>query len=111
MIHLRAVLASNIKARRKELGLTQEKLAEKINTASTYIAMIESGKRTPSFNMIERIAEILKVDAPELFSTKDHPLETIPEIREKLMNQFDQFLQVVTKEMKTAQAKEIQKCN
>ena len=100
MVHLKTILASNIKARRKELGLTQEKLAEKISTASTYIAMIESGKRTPSFKMIERIAENLKVDASELFSTKGHPLETISEIQEKLMAQFDQFLKAAAKEAK-----------
>jgi ribosome-binding protein aMBF1 (putative translation factor) len=62
------------------LGLTQEALVEKIDTASTYIATIESERRTPSFKMIERIAEILKVDAPELFSTKDYPSESTSQL-------------------------------
>jgi transcriptional regulator with XRE-family HTH domain len=77
MIHLNAVLAANIKARRKSQGLTQESLAEKVNTATTYIAMIESGRRTPSFKMIERIAEVLRVEAPELFAMKNYPLRVI----------------------------------
>jgi transcriptional regulator with XRE-family HTH domain len=99
MIHLKSVLANNIKNRRKSLGLTQESLAEKVNTASTYIAMIESERRTPSFKMIERIAEILKIEAPELFSLKDYPLEPISQIREGLMNQFDKFLRAAVKEI------------
>ena len=100
MVHLKSVLSANIKTRRKALGLTQEKLAEKLNTAATYIAMIESGKRTPSFKMIERIAEVFKIDAPELFSMSDYPTETITEIWETLMNQFDQFLRVASRDIK-----------
>jgi len=100
MAHLKSILASNIKIRRKKQGLTQENLAEMVNTASTYIAMIESGKRTPSFKMIERIANVLKVDASELFSTKEYPFESSPEIREKLMIQFEEFLRATTKEIK-----------
>jgi transcriptional regulator with XRE-family HTH domain len=66
-------------------------MAEKINTASKYIAMIESERRPPYFKMIERIAEVLEVDAPELFSTKDYPSESISQLHENLMNQFDKF--------------------
>jgi transcriptional regulator with XRE-family HTH domain len=98
MIHLKSVLASNIKARRKEMGMTQESLAEQVNTASTYIAMIESGNRTPSFKMIERIAEIFRIEAPELFAMKNYPRESALQIREDLMNRFDQFLRAVANE-------------
>jgi transcriptional regulator with XRE-family HTH domain len=99
MIHLKSVLASNIKARRKDLGLTQESLAEKVDTASTYIASIESGQRTPSFKMIERIAEVLGIEAPELFALKNYPAESSSVIREYMMNRFDQFLRAVVKEI------------
>jgi transcriptional regulator with XRE-family HTH domain len=80
------------------MGMTQESLAEQVNTASTYIAMIESGSRTPSFKMIERIAEILRIEAPELFATKNYPRESALQIREDLMNRFDQFLRAVANE-------------
>ena len=99
MVYLKSVLAHNIKTRRKSLGLTQEALAGKINTAATYIAMIESERRTPSFKMIERIAEVLKVDAPELFSTKDFPSESTSQLHENLMSQFDKFLRAAAKKI------------
>lgn len=99
MVRLKSVLAKNIKVRRKALGLTQEALAEKVGTVSTYIAMIESEKRTPSFTMIERIAKALKIDAPELFSMKDYPLDTTLQLREDLMTRFDQFLRATIKEI------------
>jgi len=99
MVRLKSVLAKNIKIRRKILGLTQEALAEKVGTVSTYIAMIESEKRTPSFKMIERLAEVLKIEAPELFSMKDYPSENASQLREGLIEQFDLFLRAVVKEM------------
>ena len=99
MIHLKSVLALNIKIHRKNLGLTQEKLAELVNTAPSYIAMIEAGRRTPSFKMIERIAEVLRLDPPELFSTKNYPAESSYEIREKLVNEFDLFLRAAVKKI------------
>jgi transcriptional regulator with XRE-family HTH domain len=82
------------------MGMTQESLAEKVNTASTYITMIESGKRTPSFKMIERIAEVLRIEAPELFTMKNYPVESSSQIREDLTNKFDQFLRAAVKEVK-----------
>jgi transcriptional regulator with XRE-family HTH domain len=84
------------------MGMTQESLAEKVNTASTYIAMIESGSRTPSFKMIERIAEVLRIEAPELFTMKRYPVESSLQIREDLMTRFDQFLRSVVNEVNEA---------
>jgi len=100
MVHLKSVLAANIKARRKSLGLTQEKLAEMISTAPTYIAMIEAERRTPSFNMIERLAKALEIEAPELFSTKNYPAESVSQIHENLLSQFDQFLRAAIIEIR-----------
>jgi len=69
MTDIRLILAENMKKYRKILKISQEKLAEKINTAPNYIAMIEVGKKFPSAGMLERIALALNVDTPELFTT------------------------------------------
>jgi len=47
MINLRQILALNMRERRHELGFSQANLAEKANTAPTYIAMIELEKKFP----------------------------------------------------------------
>ena len=70
MTDLRIVLASNLKIYRKDLGLSQAKLAEMADVTDNYIALIETGKRFPSLNMIEKIAKVLKRDPLELFSIK-----------------------------------------
>lgn len=63
-----------------------------VNTAPTYIAMIEAERRTPSFKMIERLATALNIDAPELFSLKNYPAESVTKLNENLMHEFDKFL-------------------
>ena len=68
MTDIRKVLAANIRAFRKETGLTQAKLAEQAGTATHYIAMIEGCKNFPSPDMIERIAEAFGKDTLDLFS-------------------------------------------
>ncbi len=42
-----------------ELGLTQEKLAEKAGTVRTYLNMIENGHAVPSPELAKRINDIL----------------------------------------------------
>ena len=68
MTNIRELLGSNIKACRKELGISQEKLAEMINMATNYLGLIEGGKKFPSADMIERIAAALGKDPPALFA-------------------------------------------
>ncbi|MDR0554634.1 MAG: helix-turn-helix transcriptional regulator [Treponema sp.] len=68
MTDIRKLLAANIKTYRAELGLTQSRLAEKADTATHYIAMIEGCKKFPSAAMLERIAAALDRDPPELFA-------------------------------------------
>jgi len=68
MTDIRNILAENMKKFRKIQRISQEKLAERINTAPNYIAMIEVGKKFPSASMLGRIAMALNVDTPELFT-------------------------------------------
>ncbi|MCL2295080.1 MAG: helix-turn-helix domain-containing protein [Spirochaetes bacterium] len=68
MIKLRTILAENIKSYRTEMKLSQMKLADLVDTAPNYIAMIEAGKRFPSDVMLEKIASALHREPFELFS-------------------------------------------
>jgi transcriptional regulator with XRE-family HTH domain len=70
MTNIRTVLADNIRAYRRALGLTQAKLAEKVDTSTHYIGMIETQQNYPSPKMLERIAAALGVDTLDLFSTQ-----------------------------------------
>jgi len=85
MTNLRQLLALNMKERRRALSLTQEKLAEKANTAPTYIAMIELEKKFPSVEMLEKIAGALLVDTTELFSVKPLPEDSLKKLHKAVL--------------------------
>ncbi len=69
MTKVQECLAKNIKGFRKMRHLTQEQLAEKVETSTNYIGTIEIGKKFPSPQMIERIADALNINSLQLFQT------------------------------------------
>jgi transcriptional regulator with XRE-family HTH domain len=55
-----------VRARRDELGLSQEQLAHKANVDRTYIASVETGRRNISLDLIGVFAVALECDAADL---------------------------------------------
>ena len=94
MTDLRKVLASNMKLYRKNLGLTQEKLAEMVDISDNYIALIETGRRFPSVNMLERIAKALKKDTIELFSIKYIEIAQKKALKTAILSDIEQILAI-----------------
>ncbi|MHB0913359.1 MAG: helix-turn-helix domain-containing protein [Armatimonadota bacterium] len=81
------ILAENIKRRRKELGLSQEKLAEIVGLSTNHIARIETGTRTPSLGILDRIAEALGTTVSELTAEQGaEPLKADERITALLKN-------------------------
>lgn len=60
------MFGDRLRARRHELGFSQEALAHAAGINRTYIASLEAGQRNPSLDMIGRIAAALATDAGEL---------------------------------------------
>ena len=94
MTDLRKVLALNMKFYRKKLGISQANLAEKANITNNYIALIETGKRFPSVNMLERIANVLQRDTVDLFSLKRDDFSTKIAVKSKIMADIDAILTI-----------------
>lgn len=57
-----------VKARRQELGLTQEQLANNTDLHQRWISNVETGKRNPSYSSIRRLAAGLDVLPSELIA-------------------------------------------
>lgn len=60
---LRQIFSKNIKFYRTQNNLSQQELAEKCETATNYISEIETGRKFPSIEMIEKLASVLNVPA------------------------------------------------
>lgn len=69
-IPIETIISENIKTLRKQLGWSQELLAEKTGVSAPYITQIEVGKRTPSLDIVEKLASALGVEYKTLFETK-----------------------------------------
>ncbi len=59
-------LGRKIFARRKELGLSQNTLAERLDISREHLAKIETAKRTVSLDLLIDIAEALDIKVKEL---------------------------------------------
>jgi XRE family transcriptional regulator, regulator of sulfur utilization len=64
----RQVLGEAIRLRRKQLGFSQEKLAEKAELHPVYVSAVERGVKTISVDALMRIAKALKVRVRDLVS-------------------------------------------
>ena len=62
----RKLLGDGIRRQRKRAGLTQEKLAERIDINPVYMGQIERGYRVPTVDVLLRLARALKVSLCEL---------------------------------------------
>jgi len=82
-------LASNMKEKRRILGITQAQLAEKVKTSTHYIGQIELGNKFPTPEMLERIAAALEIDSPQLFSMDSFPAEVIRQFQEGLLSDVE----------------------
>ncbi|WP_349169641.1 helix-turn-helix domain-containing protein [Peptoniphilus hominis (ex Hitch et al. 2025)] len=61
------VFGDNLKKRRKDMGLSQEKFAEKCGMHRTYISAIECYRRSISLDNIQKIADALEIETYKLF--------------------------------------------
>lgn len=63
---LTRILQKKIRKYRKEAGLTQEGLADKVGIGRVYMGYIEQGRSVPSLDVLEKIARVLKVRPSDL---------------------------------------------
>ena len=91
---LQEVFIGNLKRIRKEKKITQEKLAELCETDACYIGQIETLRRFPSINMIEKFADALEIEPYELFkdSGTHNSVKRQQKIRNILNTEFDKMI-------------------
>ncbi|OBA06002.1 hypothetical protein A9P44_03525 [Paenibacillus polymyxa] len=70
MRKLLTIVGERIRYLRKNRGLTQEQLGEKVDLPQSYIGGIERGEKNISLNTLERIIIALEVDANDVFTKK-----------------------------------------
>jgi transcriptional regulator with XRE-family HTH domain len=64
----KTALGAAVKARREELGLTQEQIANDTELHQRWISNVETGKRNPSYASLRRLAAGLGLNTSELIA-------------------------------------------
>ena len=62
------ILGNNIRKARKNMKLTQNELAEKLNISREHVAKIETAKKGISIKLLFKISDILSVSEKDLFN-------------------------------------------
>lgn len=62
----RRLLGEAIRSKRKEIGLSQESLAERSELSTVFISRVECGKESPTVDSLVKIANGLGVKTREL---------------------------------------------
>lgn len=68
MSNIRQIVGQNIRLFRQTQGLTQELLAERLDISDSYIGYLERGAKSPSLELLAKIADVLQVE-PEVLLT------------------------------------------
>lgn len=67
-----------LKRLRKEKGLTQDEVAQRIGVSRTSYLKYEKGTHEPDFDTLKKIAELFSVDCNHLIGSTGHSVKKIP---------------------------------
>jgi transcriptional regulator with XRE-family HTH domain len=96
--NLKEILAKNLRENRRKCGLSQEKLAEKAGISTQYLAMIEIARKFPTSEVLEHLAEAMKIKVYELFLIEHSPREELELLRQDIISEMKQtFGEIVEK--------------
>lgn len=59
--YMNKLFSTQLRQRRKKLGLTVQDLSESCETSRSYITLIETGRRMPAKKLLPKIAHALKL--------------------------------------------------
>jgi transcriptional regulator with XRE-family HTH domain len=100
--HISILLSANIKKARSNLSLSQQQLAEKCGLSTSYIAEIEIGRKFPSANTLQIIADTLSLKPYQLFFDEEEwhqydryneLTQLLSEIKESVNNEITKVIQ------------------
>ncbi|MBX6746718.1 MAG: helix-turn-helix transcriptional regulator [Acetobacteraceae bacterium] len=70
-MHIRDVLARNLRRMRRDRGLSQEELAHRANIDRTYISALERSIYSATIDVVDKLAQVLGVEASELLQAPE----------------------------------------
>ena len=85
MAGIREVLAKNIKEYRRKQSFSQDKLAELAGISSQYLATVETCRKFPTPEVLDRLAKAWKIETQELFTSDPSPQNELEKLRQDII--------------------------
>ena len=92
MTNIRDVFAANLKQFRQARGWSQAYLAEKTETSTNYIGMLENSVKFPSSEMVQKLAYALEIDPTDLFSKEIDPVSAMKKYQKAALEDIQVIL-------------------
>jgi len=105
---LRGVLSQNIKRFRTRKGLSQEKLAEKMDISTNYLSDIERGKGWVSPFSLAKLANALEIEVFELFKHQEDVSPDVSSVVNKCLQDLSVSLKISFEKSLSDSVKKIQ---
>ena len=93
MAGIREVLANNIKEYRRKCGFSQDRLAELASISSQYLATVETCRKFPTPEVLDRLAEALGIETHALF-THATPQNELEKLRQDIIGEVVKAIKI-----------------
>ena len=93
---MKETIGSRIAALRKQKGLSQEKLAEKLGVSSQAVSKWENDASCPDISLLPALADVLGVTTDELLTGKSNTVTLVPEHQRKPLEQLTLRIKVLS---------------
>jgi len=107
MEKIREILAKNLRENRDRLNMSQPKLAELANLSTHYVASIETLRKFPTPDVIERLAKALGIASHELFLVPTTPEDALERLHYEVITDIKNVVSEAVKTAVTEQYKEL----
>jgi transcriptional regulator with XRE-family HTH domain len=101
MASIREVLAANLKEYRRRSGLSQDKLAEQADISCQYLATVETCRKFPTPEVLERLAAALNIETHLLFEVPSTPEDALERLHRSVVTDIKQVVRETIKETLT----------
>ena len=68
---LREIVAKNLRQLRSAKGISQEELADRAGINRNYVGLLEREQNAATVDMLEKLADVLEIDAIEFLRRSD----------------------------------------
>jgi transcriptional regulator with XRE-family HTH domain len=102
MERLGEIFAYNLKEKRRERGISQSQLAEKVDVSTHHIGMIEIARNYPTMELVERIANALDIEIYELFINPLSAHEELERLYQTVANDIERVVAEAVEKVITA---------